>query len=455
MDQVRFVCSALLVAMTVMVASPASSQDPGTELRGAAERFVDAERRIKNVNHDEYPRAREQLAERALRIAETDLASTDSEKLLHWILNTPQTTPTVLKAAKHLAQQHPTSSLTFNELMGYAQNPRQWTPGLFDAYSQLDLPDEQLFILDVYRAMLSKAMLDIADEISTAQPMSRLDAHEAALGGALVSRLRNADREALAAEVVDAFSRVSQQDGKRVIGGVTVKELAEGAIFAVRHLRLGKEARGLDGTSIDNKAIALSDFQGKVVLIDFWATWCAPCVSEMPKLRQLIREVDPASFALVGVNIGDEEKTHLRDFMMQHEIDWPVIFDSGGRLSVRWQAHSLPVYYVLDHKHVVRYRGGDFHQASTVAKSLLGSDDSAAIANLVSMTLKALDKNNDGRIEKAELPDDKKTVLEAADLNKDGSLSADELTTFVKANMTTTKTDPNQPSANGRDGSKH
>jgi thiol-disulfide isomerase/thioredoxin len=202
----------------------------------------------------------------------------------------------------------------------------------------------------------------------------------------------------------------------------------------------------VQGASIDNTTIALRDYQGKVVLIEFWATWCAPCVAELPKLKQLRRELGPSQFVLLGITL-DDDKSHLKKFLAQKEIDWPIIVDDAHNLAGRWQALSLPVYYVLDLEHVVRYRGKNFQSAASVAKSLVGPDESAAIAELVSMTLQAFDANKDQRLEKDELPDDKKVVLETADLNKDGSLSVDELTKFLKENMTTTKADPNSPSA--------
>src|SRR5207249_3424848 len=156
----------------------------------------------------------------------------------------------------------------------------------------------------------------------------------------------SADREALAEEVVAAFSRLAERDGKRNIAGITVKTLAEGAIFSVRHLRLGKKAEGLSGMSIDNKPINLSDYQGKVVIVDFWATWCGPCVGEVPHLKQLQQQIDPAKFVLLGVSV-DEDKKRLQDFMAEREIGWPVLFDPKSILQMRWQVLSLPMYFVL------------------------------------------------------------------------------------------------------------
>src|SRR5207247_10416641 len=118
------------------------------------------------------------------------------------------------------------------------------------------------------------------DEISAADRKTGLKNYEEALGSELVSKLRNADCEAMADEVVAAFSRLAERGGKRIVAGIPVKTLAEGAIFSVRHLRLGKKAEGLEGTSVDGKTIALGDYPGKGVVGDFWATRCGPCEGE-------------------------------------------------------------------------------------------------------------------------------------------------------------------------------
>ena len=140
--------------------------------------------------------------------------------------------------------------------------------------------------------------------------------------------------------------------------------------------------------------------------------------------------------------------------MAEREIAWPVIFDPKGNLQMRWQVLSLPMHFVLDQEQIVRYRGNSFHEAANVAKSLVGTDESALIAKFVTLALKALDANHNGQLEKTELPDDKKAIFEAVDLNGDGSLSIDELTMYYKKIGTTTKADPSKPSASDRDAEK-
>lgn len=254
--------------------------------------------------------------------------------------------------------------------------------------------------------------------------------------------------------VIKAFASVADQHGKRNMAGMTVDELAEGSIFAVRHLRLGKTAEKLSALSVDGQTVDLDEHRGKVVLLDFWATWCAPCVATLPELKKLRNEIDESKLAIIGVS-GDTEKARLSKFINDHDVQWPNIFDRSGVVQKRWQALSLPSYYVLDEHAVVRYRGGDKNAAIAVVKSLLGvaPNGNLPFAEIAKSISETLDVNKDQRIEPSEMPDEMKAELVRADLDKDGSLSLTEITDVLK-NATTTEAVPaNAPSPQG-DGTK-
>jgi thiol-disulfide isomerase/thioredoxin len=194
--------------------------------------------------------------------------------------------------------------------------------------------------------------------------------------------------------LVESFKQLGEKHGERVIGGATIRDVADGAIFAIRHLRLGATARGLAGRSLSDKAVDLNQYRGRVLLVDFWATWCAPCVGALPQIKQLKSELVSDRFEVLGVN-ADQDREVVTKFVEDQSINWPTILDEDGKLQKRWMALSLPTYFVLDQDHVVRYRGSNLDQAVHVVKAILGSE---VVANLVRLTLEGFDKNNDQRI---------------------------------------------------------
>jgi len=75
------------------------------------------------------------------------------------------------------------------------------------------------------------------------------------------------------------------------------------------------------------------DFSNKTLLINFWATWCTPCRSEMPDLQRLIDSLDPDRFAVIGISVDDDINL-VREFLLQHQIRFPIFQDTESRLAV-------------------------------------------------------------------------------------------------------------------------
>ena len=98
----------------------------------------------------------------------------------------------------------------------------------------------------------------------------------------------------------------------------------------------------------------LADSLGRVTLVNFWATWCPPCVHEIPSMNRLAAAYDEREFAIVSVNFR-EEPEHILAFMREVAVDFPVLMDEGGRVSAQWGVFAFPSSFILDRQGRIRY----------------------------------------------------------------------------------------------------
>ncbi len=104
--------------------------------------------------------------------------------------------------------------------------------------------------------------------------------------------------------------------------------------------------------------IALSDFRGRVVLVNFWATWCKPCEDEMPSMERLYRALHPSGFELVAVSV-DEDPSEVAAFRDRLAITFPIALDPGQEVSRLYQTTGFPESLLVDRDGTVveRYVG--------------------------------------------------------------------------------------------------
>jgi thiol-disulfide isomerase/thioredoxin len=108
--------------------------------------------------------------------------------------------------------------------------------------------------------------------------------------------------------------------------------------------------------------LALEDFRGKVVYLDFWASWCGPCRKSLPLYETLYQEMGgqsgDAQFAVVAINLDENEEDAVR-FLQQHPTTYPVLLDPAGVTAIDWQVKVMPSSFLLDRsgKVVKEYAG--------------------------------------------------------------------------------------------------
>jgi len=98
----------------------------------------------------------------------------------------------------------------------------------------------------------------------------------------------------------------------------------------------------------------LQDYRGKVVLINFWATWCRPCREEMPSIGQLKKKLANRPFVVLAVNV-DEPESRIRKFLDQTPLDFPTLLDPGGLTTKAWKVRILPVSFLITPSGRVHY----------------------------------------------------------------------------------------------------
>jgi peroxiredoxin len=123
--------------------------------------------------------------------------------------------------------------------------------------------------------------------------------------------------------------------------------------------------------------VRLSDYRGKIVFLDFWASWCPPCLVSLPAYEKMYSELGNVEFEIIAINVDE----HIDDgiaFLEDHPVSYPVLADPDGEVGIPYGVRSLPISYLIDREGriVQRYRSykiGDEIQLKKLIEELLGS----------------------------------------------------------------------------------
>jgi peroxiredoxin len=108
--------------------------------------------------------------------------------------------------------------------------------------------------------------------------------------------------------------------------------------------------------TLDGRQVSLSDFRGKVVLVHFWATWCPPCVEEIPTLDRLYHQLGGRDLELLAVSADESGADAVTVFMKKNRIDVPVLLDPDRTAARLYGTFKFPETYIVDRQGVVRYK---------------------------------------------------------------------------------------------------
>lgn len=102
------------------------------------------------------------------------------------------------------------------------------------------------------------------------------------------------------------------------------------------------------------REIALSELRGKIVVVNFWATWCEPCREEMPSLERLRNQLTDKRFEVVAVNVGEAPERVAR-FTRDVPVSFPIVYDREGAAAKAWKVRGYPTSFVIDPDGRIRY----------------------------------------------------------------------------------------------------
>ena len=117
---------------------------------------------------------------------------------------------------------------------------------------------------------------------------------------------------------------------------------------------VGATAPTFELNAVGGKQLGLNELRGQVVLINFWASWCGPCRTEMPRLDALYRKYKAAGVTLVGINVEPDSADAL-NYLKSTPVTFPILFDTDSKVSKLYEVAGMPSTVILDRKGTVRY----------------------------------------------------------------------------------------------------
>ena len=138
-------------------------------------------------------------------------------------------------------------------------------------------------------------------------------------------------------------------------------------------LQAGTTFPDFNEKDLDGKPLSVAAFKGKVVLVDFWATWCPPCRAEMPNVIRAYEKYHDQGFEIIGVSL-DQDRSQLADFIKTQKMPWPEYFDGlgwGNKLAAKYGIMAIPANVLID------------ANGKIIGKDLYGDDLANAVAKAI------------------------------------------------------------------------
>ena len=128
--------------------------------------------------------------------------------------------------------------------------------------------------------------------------------------------------------------------------------------------------------SLQDNSLSLTDYRGKLVLVNFWATWCAPCGKEMPGMEALYQRFKGRGLVVLAVAVDDGSKKRVKAFVEKYRLSFPVVLDPDSQVSDLYEVAGLPATYLIDAQgmlkgHVTGIRDWNSPEATALIEAML------------------------------------------------------------------------------------
>ncbi|MFC1966094.1 TlpA family protein disulfide reductase [Chloroflexota bacterium] len=123
-------------------------------------------------------------------------------------------------------------------------------------------------------------------------------------------------------------------------------------------------------SNLKGQSVALSDFRGRPVLINFWASWCGPCRAEMPYIQQVFEEWSDRGLVILSIDIGESLST-VEGFMQSYNLSFPVLLDVNKTVALKYNVRYIPTSFLVDEGGIIKaVKIGAFSSTAEIEREL-------------------------------------------------------------------------------------
>ena len=154
------------------------------------------------------------------------------------------------------------------------------------------------------------------------------------------------------------------------VAGIALLILSPASCKPASSPEVGSPAPDFTLPTLDGQTVKLSDFKGQPVFINFWATWCPPCLSEMPHIQAVFDDEASKGLVVLAVNVGEEQST-ARHFIEQQGYTFPIALDVDGSIGEKYRVRAYPTSLFIDPEGVIRsIKVGSFQSEAQIRSML-------------------------------------------------------------------------------------